>query len=53
MSAQKRRRNVEWARAASDPLCGSPLGRDAQYDGIAFSHYLHRVMAKRLFKAGV
>ncbi len=53
MTVKKRNRDDKIARTAGDPLFGSPLGRDALYDGVAFGYYLHRVVAKRLFKAGV
>ena len=53
MTAQKQNRDDESARGARVALFTESLGRNAQYDGIMLGHYLGRVIAKRLFKAGV
>lgn len=53
MTVKKRNRDDKMARTVGGPLCGSWLERDALYDGVTFGHYLGRVVAKRLFKAGV
>ena len=53
MTAQKQNRDNESARAERVALLAQSLERNAQYDGVMLGHYLGRVIAKRLFKAGV
>ena len=53
MSVNKRHSDDKTAKTAGHPLFGSWSGRDARYDGVMLGHYLGRVVAKRLFKAGV
>ncbi len=53
MTARKQRRYDETARGDGVALFAQSLERNAQYDGVMLGHYLRRVVAKRLFKAGV
>ena len=53
MPERKQMKEDKMTGTARVPFFAAPFERDALYDGIAFGHYLGRVLAKRLFKAGV
>ncbi len=53
MPIQNRMSENDRARAAGGAFFAHAFERNAQYDGVMLGHYLGRVVAKRLFKAGV